>query len=44
MIIFLKGNLSEGFQAFGPYEDWDECFKIHENEDGWGMTLVKLLK
>lgn len=38
-VIFLTGNLSEGFTAHGPYEDWDEAFAAHETDEGWGMTL-----
>lgn len=37
--IFLVGNVSEGFTAFGPYEDVDDAFVAHEGDEGWLMTL-----
>lgn len=37
--IFLKGNVSEGFRAFGPYEDADEAMDLHDGEEGWMMEL-----
>jgi hypothetical protein len=39
--IFLAGNLSDGFEAYGPYSDLEEAFLNHPGEKGWGMTLVK---
>lgn len=36
--IFLKGNLSDGFKAMGPYPSIDEA--LNNNDDGWGMELV----
>lgn len=41
MIIFLKGNLSDGFVAFGPYSDFDVCAETHNLEEGWMMELKK---
>lgn len=38
-VIWLSGNLSEGFRAFGPYSSMDEAFDAHDGQDGWGMTL-----
>jgi hypothetical protein len=37
--IFLKGNLSEGFEAYGPYRNFDEASAAHEFEEGWVMVL-----
>jgi predicted RNA-binding Zn-ribbon protein involved in translation (DUF1610 family) len=37
--IFLKGNISEGFTAYGPYESICEALEEHDGEDGWGMSL-----
>lgn len=37
--IFLQGNLTEGFDAFGPYKSFDEASAAHEFEEGWVMTL-----
>jgi hypothetical protein len=39
-VIFLKGNISEGFMAYGPYEDMDEADNAHMSEEGWLMTLI----
>ncbi len=38
-VIFLAGNLSEGFSARGPYVDHDTCAFAHDCEEGWMMTL-----
>lgn len=37
--IFLAGNVSEGFTAFGPYEDFGAAADAHDGEEGWVMTL-----
>lgn len=37
--IFLAGNLSDGFRAFGPYPDIDEAFAAHGDDEGWGLVL-----
>lgn len=37
--IWLNGNLSEGFAAFGPYESMDEACAMHDGDEGWAMTL-----
>jgi len=39
MIIWLYGNLSEGFVAYGPYASWEDCFEAHDGDEGWGMEL-----
>ncbi len=39
-VIFLKGNISEGYVAYGPYEDMDEADSAHNMEEGWLMTLT----
>ena len=38
-VIWLGGNLSEGFRACGPYDSMDMAFDAHDGEDGWAMTL-----
>jgi len=38
--IFLRGNVSEGFTAVGPYEDMDEAASAHDLEEGWLMSLL----
>lgn len=38
-VIYLNGNLSEGFIAFGPYENFDAACDAHDFEQGWIMTL-----
>lgn len=37
--VFLKGNLSEGFRAYGPYASWDEAAMAHDFQEGWIITL-----
>lgn len=37
--IFLRGNLSDGFRAFGPYEDFDTAAAAHEGDEGWILSL-----
>lgn len=37
--IFLAGNLSDGFRAFGPYASAAEAADAHEYEEGWIMGL-----
>ena len=39
MFVLLSGNLSEGFQAFGPYDSFDEAAMSNENSECWIMTL-----
>lgn len=38
--VFLMGNLSEGFEVFGPYPDFDTLCEAHDCEAGWGMQLL----
>ena len=38
-VIFLKGDISSGFEAYGPYENWEDAFEDH-TEAGWGMELI----
>lgn len=38
-VVFLKGNVSDGFCVIGPYPSWDTAFQAHETEEGWFMTL-----
>jgi hypothetical protein len=42
--IFLVGNLSKGFEPFGPYDDFDVMSEVHDNEEGWGMQLLPAVK
>jgi hypothetical protein len=37
--MFLAGNVTEGFRAFGPYSSFDEAAEIHDFEEGWIMEL-----
>jgi hypothetical protein len=39
MFVFLAGNMSEGYQAYGPYDDIGFALDIHEFEEGWVMEL-----
>lgn len=45
-VVFLTGNLSEGFEAHGPYGSMDEACDVHTGDEGWLMTLNmdKMLK
>jgi len=38
--IFLVGNLSDGFQPYGPYPDVSEAAGAHEFVEGWLMELT----
>lgn len=38
--IFMSGNLSEGYKAYGPYPSLGEVSEAHAMEDGWIMTLT----
>lgn len=37
--IYLRGNLSDGFTAHGPYPSIDEALYRNEMSMGWAMTL-----
>ena len=37
--IAFVGNLSKGFEAYGPYDEFDEAAFIHGGEEGWIMEL-----
>jgi hypothetical protein len=39
MFVFLAGNLSDGYDAFGPYETFGEAFDVNEWREGWVMEL-----
>lgn len=39
--IFLRGNVSEGYRAIGPYESFEDCCDAHDGEDGWVMEINK---
>jgi hypothetical protein len=42
LYIFLKGNLSEGYEAHGPYPSLDGKGGLlagHDYEEGWIMVL-----
>ena len=38
-VVILTGNLTEGFEAHGPYPSMNEACDAHEGEEGWLMTL-----
>lgn len=38
--VALIGNLTEGFRAVGPFEDFDEAAEVTDGVDSWIMTLV----
>jgi hypothetical protein len=40
-VVFMAGNLSEGYEVFGPFLDHDEAFAWADknNKEGWAMTL-----
>ena len=37
--VVLTGNLSEGFDSFGPYQSIEEAFLGHDGDDCWIMVL-----
>jgi len=37
--VFLKGNLSEGWIAYGPYQDIHQALDAHMDEEGWALTM-----
>lgn len=37
--IFLRGSISDGFQAVGPYPTFGECCHQNDNVEGWVMEL-----
>jgi len=39
MFIFMAGNLSDGYVAFGPYETFGDAAEINEWQEGWIMEL-----
>lgn len=41
MYIFLMGNVSDGFEAIGPYDNADECALAHDGDEGWMMATNK---
>ncbi len=38
--VFLAGNISEGFTAFGPYEDVWAAVDANDGVEGWVMEMV----
>lgn len=40
MVVFLTGNLSDGFTAYGPYENREDAHADNERLDGWVMVLI----
>lgn len=38
-VVFVAGNLSEGYTIYGPYESFDDAADAHEFEEGWIMSL-----
>jgi len=39
MYIMLEGNLTEGFKAYGPYDDWADASDFHSHCEGWIMEI-----
>ena len=39
MFIFLAGNISDGFKAYGPYSTFDDVCEFHDMNEGWVMEL-----
>jgi len=39
MFVWLSGNLSDGYTAYGPYLSFSECCDAHDGDDGWIMKL-----
>jgi hypothetical protein len=37
--IYLAGNISEGYEAFGPFENFDEACEAFDGVEGWVMEL-----
>ncbi len=37
--VFMLGNVSEGFTAYGPYDSLDEACDTWEGAEGWAMEL-----
>jgi hypothetical protein len=44
MFIWLLGNISDGYTAYGPYDTFDECCYEHDGDDGWIMQLSPVYK
>lgn len=42
-VVFLKGNLSEGYTAHGPYPDHLDAWVAHDADEGWTMTITESL-
>lgn len=39
MFVFLAGNLSEGYKAYGPYSSLEYACEYHAFDEGWVMEL-----
>jgi hypothetical protein len=39
MFVFIAGNLSDGYGAFGPYESFDEACELNNWREGWIMEM-----
>lgn len=37
--VFIAGNLSEGYVAYGPYESMCHASEAHDLDEGWMMEL-----
>lgn len=42
--IVLEGNLSDGYTACGPYENFDEAAVVHEGREAWILPLNQVLE
>jgi hypothetical protein len=40
-VIFMAGNLREGYKCYGPFDDYGSAFMFADETglDGWVMTL-----
>lgn len=38
-VIALRGNLTEGYQAHGPYANYDDASDANDGYDGWLMGV-----
>ena len=39
--IVLIGNISDGYDAVGPFDDIEEAFSYSEFQESWIMTLYE---
>ena len=39
--VAMVGNLSEGFEVFGPYQSFDDAAEAHPGSDVWIMPMQR---